>query len=89
MTDSYTGVVDQIVDGTAVVLLESERKEREQLELDAAELPEAGRHEGAVLTVELHGKTVEQIEYRPETERERRERARKRFDRLSERLGEE
>lgn len=88
MTDSYTGVIDRIEENTAVLLLEA-GETRKQLELDSAAIPEAGCHEGAVFEVELSGDTLETIEYRPEAERERRERARDRFGRLSERLDEE
>lgn len=89
MTESYTGVIDRIEDGIVVMLLEAGGETRDQLEVDPVAVPEAGRHEGAVFEVKVSGEDLEEIEYRPETERERRERAQDRFDRLSKRLDEE
>ena len=91
MTERYTGVVDRIVDGeTAVLLLEDDETETVVAErvLDVDRLPEDGRHEGAVFDVELadDGDRLEAMTHRPAVERERREEAQDRFDRLSERL---
>lgn len=87
---TYTGVVDRIVDGeTAVVLLEADDDVRAELDVPAERLPEAGRHEGAVFDVAVEEGDASEFIHRPEAERERRERAQERFDRLSKRLDEE
>jgi len=89
MTEA-SGVVDRIVDGeTAVVLLESDSEVCDQLTVPVDELPEAGRHEGAVFDVSLVDGEPVAFSHRPDTERQRREAAQDRFDRLSKRLGEE
>ena len=94
MTERYTGVVDRIVDGeTAVLLLEDDETETviDERVLDVDRLPEEGRHEGAVFDVERadDGDRLEAVTYRSAAERERREEAQDRFDRLSERLSDE
>ena len=90
MSDQYTAVLDRIVDGeTAVLLLEAEGTVVDEHTLEVDRLPEDGRHEGAVFAVERRDETLVGITYRPSTERDRRERAQDRFDRLSERLSDE
>ncbi|WP_254767496.1 DUF3006 family protein [Salinilacihabitans rarus] len=85
-----TAVLDRIVDGeTAVLLLEAEGRVVDERTLPAADLPADGRREGAVFEVVVEDGEVVEATYLPETTRERRESARDRFDRLSERLGEE
>lgn len=87
---SFTCVVDRIVDGsTAVLLLERDGDVVDQLDVDAETLPEDGRHEGAAFDADVSDGSVVALEYRPERERERRERVQDTFDRLSERLGDE
>lgn len=82
-------VLDRIVDGeTAVLLLEDDGEVVDERTLDVADLPADGRHEGAVFEVVLEDEGLEAT-YRADEERARRERARKRFDRLSERLSDE
>ena len=90
MTGTYTAVLDRIVDGeTAVLLLEDDGTVVDERVLDVGRLPEDGRHEGAVFDVELADEALGELRYRPSAERERRESAQERFDRLSERLSEE
>ncbi|ELZ18464.1 hypothetical protein C477_10363 [Haloterrigena salina JCM 13891] len=104
MTERYTAVLDRIVDGeTAVLLLEDDGTVVDERVLDVDRLPEDGRHEGAVFDVELAdddsleadddgpeaNDDLETMSYRPSLERDRREEAQDRFDRLSERLSDE
>ncbi|WP_126661691.1 DUF3006 family protein [Haloterrigena salifodinae] len=105
MTERYTAVLDRIVDGeTAVLLLEDDGTVVDERVLDVDRLPENGRHEGAVFDVELadddsleadddgpetNDDDLETMSYRPSLERDRREEAQDRFDRLSERLSDE
>jgi hypothetical protein len=87
---SFTCTVDRIVDdSTAVLLLERDDDVVDQLDIDAEALPADGRHEGASFDVDVSDGSVVALEYRPDRERERRERLQDRFDRLSERLGDE
>ncbi len=114
MSETYTGVLDRIVDGEqAVLLLEDGRDDDRTTENGADEesgngagdgrptvvdelvvgvdaLPSDGRHEGAVfeVRVDADGALLE-ASYRADEERARRESARERFDRLSERLPDE
>lgn len=82
--------LDRIVDGeTAVLLLERDGETVDELTVDVVDLPDDGRHEGAIFEVTVEEGTVVDLEYRPETESDRRERAQDRFDRLSKRLDEE
>ena len=89
MSESYTAVLDRIVDGeTAVLLLEADGDVVDDLSLAVDALPAAGRHEGAVFEVTVdrdEGRLLEAT-YGADTERDRRESLQERFDRLSERL---
>ncbi|MFA9416853.1 DUF3006 domain-containing protein [Natrinema sp. HArc-T2] len=89
MSETYTAVLDRIVDGeTAVLLLEADGNVVDDLPVAVERLPAAGRHEGAVLSVTVdrdEGRLLEAT-YRADTERDRRESLQDRFDRLSERL---
>ncbi|WP_436344848.1 DUF3006 domain-containing protein [Natronorubrum sp. FCH18a] len=90
MTETYTAVVDRIVDGeTAVLLLEADETVVEERTLPVGSLPEDGRHEGAVFDAELEADELLDLTHRPSVERERRRSAQERFDRLSERLPDE
>lgn len=87
MSERYTAVLDRIVDGeTAVLLLEDDGDAVDERVVDVEHLPADGRHEGAVFEVTLDEETILEASYREDTERERRESTRERFDRLSERL---
>ena len=84
MSETYTATVDRIVDGqTAVLLLEDDGETVDQIDLDVSKLPSAGRHEGAVLAVELVGGEFDGAEYLPDVTRTRTESAQERLDRLS------
>lgn len=90
MSERYTATLDRIVDGdTAVLLLEDEGTVVDELAVDVKRLPPDGRHDGAVFDVELEDGSLREATYRPHAERDRRERARERFDRLSERLSDD
>ena len=69
MSETYTAVLDRIVDGeTAVLLLEADGTIVDERILDVESLPEDGRHEGAVFEVEL----ADEAEPEAETEAEER-----------------
>ena len=90
MTDTYIATLDRIVDDTtAVLLLEEDGRTVDELTIDVERLPAEGRHDGAVFEVELADDSLQDVTYRPEAERERRERLQDRFDRLSERLSDD
>ncbi|OAQ54237.1 hypothetical protein HTG_01495 [Natrinema mahii] len=114
MSETYTAVLDRIVDGEqAVLLLEDGRDDDraaghgadeesgggtepgrstvvDELVVGVDALPAAGRHEGAVFAVRVGADgTLLEASYRADAEGERRESARERFDRLSERLPDE
>lgn len=87
---SFTGVVDRIVDGeTAVLLLEDDGETVEQLNVGVETLPADGQHEGALFEIRVSDGTLVDLEYQPEREQNRRDRLQDKFDRLSNRLGEE
>ncbi len=87
MDGTYTGVVDRIEDGEiAVILLEEDEQVIEQVDVPVNRLPEPARTDGGVLSVTLEDDEVVSMEYRPEATRDRRESAREKLDRLSERL---
>lgn len=67
-----TGVVDRIVSGLAVVLIERDGELVDQTHLDADDLPKPAQEEGAVLELVLDGDQVERVRYdAPETRRRR------------------
>lgn len=87
MDGTFTGVVDRVVDGeTAVVLIESDGDVVDQLAVSVERLPEQARDGSGVLSVTVSEGEFVDAEYRPDETRERRESARERLDRLSERL---
>jgi len=89
MSETYTAVLDRIVDGeTAVLLLEADGDVVDDLSVAVETLPAAGRHEGAVFAVTVDREKGHLLEatYRAAAERDRQESVQDRFDRLSERL---
>lgn len=88
MSETYTGVIDRIVEGTAVLLLESAGETVDQWDIPADLIPAEGRHEGAVFEIVTDDDRLE-LQHRPDTEADRRDAAQERFDRLSKRLDEE
>ncbi|MFC7115331.1 DUF3006 domain-containing protein [Natronoarchaeum sp. GCM10025703] len=82
-TETLTGVVDRVVDGLAVVLLEDHGDLVDQTTIPVEELPAPASEEGAVLDLVMDGDGVERIHYdREETERRQKE-AKDRIDELS------
>lgn len=85
MDETFEAVIDRIVDGqTAVILFEGD-DERNQIELNAEELP-AGAKEGGVVEITLSDGEVGSVTYLEEQTKSRRQRAQERFDHLSKRL---
>jgi hypothetical protein len=80
----YTGVVDRIEEGVAVVIVEFEGRPVEEFHLGSEDLPE-GVTGGSVCRVTLSDGEVDGIDADPTATDERRESARRRFDRLSRR----
>jgi len=92
MSETYTAVLDRIVDGeTAVLLLEADGDVVDDLSLAVDALPTEGRHEGAVfeVTVDRNERELVEATYRAEAERKRQESIQERFDRISERLSDQ
>jgi hypothetical protein len=81
----YTAVVDSIEDGFATVFFEDEGEEVGDAVLDVSALPEAARHDDAVLRVTVADGALIESEYDAERTANRAERAQERFDRLAER----
>ncbi|WP_418281013.1 DUF3006 domain-containing protein [Halorubrum sp. DTA98] len=87
MKGTFTATVDRIVDAkTAVILVEDDKEEIEQFDIPADQLPEKGRAEGSVLTVEITDDEIIDMQYDSESTERRRQNAQDRLDRLSERL---
>lgn len=90
MTDdgTYTATVDRIEEGVAVCLLEDDGEVVDERHLDQERLPD-DCDEGAVLELTVRADRIEELSFDPEPTRERRERAQRRFDRLSRRPDED
>lgn len=87
MDGTYTATVDRVVDDTtAVLLLEEDGDVAAQLDVPAETLPDEARTEGGVLSVTVEDGTLVDATARPDETRRRRESARERLARLSERL---
>lgn len=82
---TYTAVVDSVEDGLATVFFEQDGAEVGDAVLDAAVLPEEGRHADAILSVTVVDGTATDWAYQPDTTTERKDVAQDRFDRLSRR----
>ncbi len=90
MNGEFTATVDRIVDGeTAVVLVEDDGDVKEQFDVPVERLPPDAREDGGVLSVTVDDGALVDLEYSPDTTRERRESAEEKLDRLSKRLSEE
>lgn len=87
MNGTYTAYLDRIVDGTeAVLLLEEDGTTVDELILDVGTLPAAGQHERALFEVDVGDGELTAVEYLPEEERKRRERIKRKSERLGEPL---
>jgi hypothetical protein len=80
---TFTAVVDRFEDDLAVLVLERNGETAGELVTGAETLPEDGRHVDAVLGVTLSEGELVAVEDRPAATEDRRERAQRRFDRLS------
>ena len=81
---SYTAVVDRIEDGLATLEVDGE-DELYELVVDAEELPDDGRHQDAILQIDVEADELIEAAYDESATVERTEDAQSRFDRLSER----
>ncbi|GAB6879100.1 hypothetical protein JCM17823_13740 [Halorubrum gandharaense] len=81
----YTATLDRIVSELGVLLIEEDGDTIDERTVDEDELPEGGDEEGAVLTATFADDELVALEPEPEKTEERRETARERFERLSER----
>lgn len=86
-TGEFTGVVDRIVEETAVVLIEEDDEVVEQVSIPAEQVPAI--EEGRVLTVVFDAGNVVDLRDDEAETRNRRESIRDRFDRLTRDLSEE
>lgn len=84
-TEEYRGVLDRFEDDLAVVLLERDGDTVGDIAVPREQLPDEGRHQDAVFTIEMEGGTVQTISYCPEETRKQAEQAQSRFDHLSQR----
>lgn len=83
----YTAVVDRFEGDFAVLLLEDGDGETvDEIAVDEGRLPTEARSPDAVLTVEVASGDIASFEYLEQETMDRLERARDRFDELSERL---
>jgi len=81
----YTAVLDRIEDGLATLVFETDGTDADELVVDPAAVPSEGRHADAVLTIEIKEEEIVAVTYKASETEERRERAQRRFDRLSRR----
>lgn len=85
MGETYTGVVDRFEGEQAVILLESEGEIIDEVVVSTGDLPEAGRHDDAVLRITREQGIIEAIEYDKEETKNREETVQERFKDLSQR----
>ena len=83
---AYTATVDRIVEGVAVLLVESDGETVDERRLPETELP-AGVTAGSVCELQFSEGELVSMTADPEATERRRERVRERFERLSRRLG--
>lgn len=84
----YTAVVDRFEGDFAVLLLECDGETVDDIPLPEMELPESGRHQDAVLHVNVEDGEVRSATYKAEETSQRAERSQSRFARLSQRPSE-
>lgn len=90
MPETCDAVLDRIVDDVhATLLLEARGETVDEFVIDVSDLPESGRHEGAVFRATIEDGTLASLAYRPEESRERANDAQDRLDRLSRPLSDE
>lgn len=81
----YILVVDAIEDGLARVFLEQDGTEVGSTVVSVDQIPQAGRHADAVLAVTIADGALADLRYLPDTTRERKTAAQRRFDDLADR----
>lgn len=90
MSETYDAVLDRIVDGEhATLLLEADGAVVDEYVIDVMEVPEDGRHEGAVFHAVVRDERIAELTYRQEETTKRTENAQDRLDRLSRPLSDE
>lgn len=86
---THAAVLDRFEDTresrVAVLVVEGEERPLGDLLVDPGELPEAARHQDAVLEVTIEGGELREATYEERETSDRRESAQSRFDRLAER----
>ncbi|MFC4406704.1 DUF3006 domain-containing protein [Haloarchaeobius iranensis] len=88
MPETYTAVLDRFEESTAVLLLEQDGEQVEEMNVARDMLPRAGRHQDAIFELEISDETVS-LRYREQDTEQRRTDAQSRFDRLSTELPDE
>ncbi|WP_256301566.1 DUF3006 domain-containing protein [Haloarchaeobius salinus] len=88
MPETYTAVLDRFEESTAVLLLEQDGEQVDEISVARGMLPKAGRHQDAIFELEISDETVS-IRYREQDTEQRRADAQSRFDRLSSELPDE
>ncbi|WP_257301224.1 DUF3006 domain-containing protein [Haloarchaeobius sp. FL176] len=88
MPETYTAVLDRFEESTAVLLLEQDGEQVEEMSVARDMLPRAGRHQDAIFELEISDETVS-LRYREQDTAQRRANAQSRFDRLSSELPDE
>ncbi|WP_148412922.1 DUF3006 domain-containing protein [Haloferax sp. KTX1] len=82
---TYTATVDRFEDDRAVLLVEADGQDIDQLVVDRDELPWRARTQNAVLTITVADGAYDGGRYEPDETEARTEAAQSRFDRLSRR----
>ncbi|WP_042662510.1 DUF3006 domain-containing protein [Haloferax sp. ATB1] len=82
---TYTATVDRFEDDRAVLLVEADGRDIDQLVVDRDELPWRARTQNAVLTITVADGAYDGGQYEPDETEARTEAAQSRFDRLSRR----
>lgn len=82
---TYTAVVDRFEEQLAVLLLEADGDTVGEVVVEQDQLPDAGRHVDAVLTVTLVDDDVSDATYEEDESDDRAANAQRRFDDLSQR----
>lgn len=87
MTDDgdYMAVLDRFEEDLAVLLLEANNEVVDGLVVPKRELPEAARHQDAVLHVRIEDDQLVEAEYDPDQTTARKQATQDRFDRLADR----
>ncbi|WP_257300576.1 DUF3006 domain-containing protein [Haloarchaeobius sp. FL176] len=88
MPETYTAVLDRFEESTAVLLLEQDGAQVDEITVARGMLPKAGRHQDAIFELEISDETVA-LRYQKQDTEQRRTDAQSRFDSLSSELPDE